>query len=108
MRATLRGAAQSEQGTEPAPARSTPGGARHQLGSAKPFAPSLHASAGATPATQQGNGGDRAGVVWFYLGAFTHPVLLPRASNFGLKRWFEGNRLTNKEGRELSATPFTN
>ena len=61
------------------------GGAGHQLASAEPFAPSLHASAGAAPPAQQGDGGDRAGAVRFYLGAFAHAVLLPGEIYFCLK-----------------------
>src|SRR5205814_2359012 len=101
MRPALRGPAQSEQGTEPTPARSTKGGAGHQLAGAEPLAPSLYPTPGATAPAQQSHGGDRAGVVRFYLGALTHPVLLP--SHFSLKRWFEGNRLTKPERRALSA-----
>ena len=65
--------------TEPAPARSIAGGAGHQLASAEPFASSLHASAGATSPAQQGDGGDRAGALRFYLGTLAHPTLLPGA-----------------------------
>ncbi len=78
-------------------------GAGHQLASAESFAPSLHASAGAAPPAQQGDGGDRAGALRFYLGAVTHAALLPGAIHFGLKRsCSRGTALTNNEEGETT------
>ncbi len=80
VRATLRHPAQSIRAPEPAPGRSTQGGARDQLAGAEPLAPSLHPAARAPPPAQQGDGGDRARALRFYLGALAHPILLPGAN----------------------------
>src|SRR5437762_10105058 len=100
MRAALCDAAQSIPAPQPAPARSTPGGAGDQLESSAPFAQSLHASAGATPPAQQGDGGHRTRTLRFYLGALTHAALLPRAIYSYLKEKVRGEQPLNnpKEG----------
>ena len=101
VRPALRRPAQSEQGTEPAPGRTIPGGAGHQLAGPEPLAPALHPSAWAALASQQGDRRDRARALWLYLGTPAHPTLLRGASHFCLKgEEFEGNSHegTNQQG----------
>ena len=69
-------ATQSEQGTEPTPARSIGFSPGHQLARAEPVASSLHAFAGAATPAQQSDGGYRAGAMRFHLGTVAHPTLL--------------------------------